>query len=143
MQIKKCRLCNNSDLKLVLNLKPTPVADDFVGENQRNALGVFEGVTGTIELPEKELYYYHNNGNKIIFDEEVVDIFRQEEALYSPKIDTRRIPQTRKDWGEYLAKQAGANMYSKTGNQKKNIITIKGILLQKHFKLLGYLLIKN
>ena len=27
--------------------------------------------------------------------------------------------------------------------QKENIITIKGILPQKHFKLLGYLLIKN
>ena len=37
MQIKKCRLCNNSDLKLVLNLKPTPVADDFVGENPRKS----------------------------------------------------------------------------------------------------------
>jgi len=34
MQIKKCRLCNNNDLKLILNLKPTPVADDFVGENK-------------------------------------------------------------------------------------------------------------
>ena len=92
---------------------------DFVGQNQRNALGVFEGVTGTVELPEKDLFYYDNNGNEIIFEREVIDIFRQEEALYSPKIDVERIPQNWKKWGEYLVRQAKSNMYSKIGQQKK------------------------
>ena len=57
---------------------------DFVGKNQKNALGVFEGITGPIDLPEKDVYFYDNNGSKIIFDEEVVDIFRKEQDLYSP-----------------------------------------------------------
>ena len=96
---------------------------DFVGQNQRNALGVFEGVTGTVELPEKGLFYYDNNGNEIIFEKEVIDIFRQEEALYSPTIDTSRIPKRWKDWGKYIKVQAGANMYPKIGNHKKDIVT--------------------
>ena len=105
---------------------------DFVGEHQRNALGVFEGVTGTIELPEKELYYYDNKGNEIFFDKEVIDIFRQEEALYNPKIDKKRIPQQWKDWGDYLAKQGKYNLYSKLGNQKKDLITqLKGCKIYK------------
>ena len=69
----------------------------MLAQNQRNALGVFEGVTGTVELPEKDLFYYDNNGNEIIFEREVIDIFRQEEALYSPKIDVERIPQNWKN----------------------------------------------
>ncbi len=105
---------------------------DFVGQNQRNALGVFEGVTGTVELPEKDLFYYDNNGNEIIFEREVIDIFRQEEALYSPKIDVERIPQNWKKWGEYLVRQAKSNMYSKIGQQKKDIITnLKGCKIYK------------
>ena len=96
---------------------------DFVGQNQRNALGVFEGVTGTVELPEKELFYYDNNGNEIIFEKEVIDIFRQEEALYSPTVDLNRVPERWKDWGKYIKAQAGANMYPKLGNHKKDIIT--------------------
>jgi SAM-dependent methyltransferase len=34
LQIKKCRLCNGNDIKLALNLKSTPVADDYVRENK-------------------------------------------------------------------------------------------------------------
>ena len=96
---------------------------DFVGQNQRNALGVFEGVTGTVELPDKELFYYDNNGNEIFFEKEVIDIFRQEEVLYSPKIDKNRVPKRWVDWGKYIKAQAGASMYPKIGNHKKDIIT--------------------
>ena len=106
---------------------------DFVGQNQRNALGVFEGVTGTVELPEKELFYYDNNGNEIIFEKEVIDIFRQEEALYAPKINVERIPESWKKWGEYLVRQAKSNMYSKIGQQKKDLITnLKGCEIYKN-----------
>ena len=96
---------------------------DFVGQKQRNALGVFEGVTGAIDIPEKELFYYDNNGNEIIFEKEVVDIFRQEEALYSPTINLKKVPEKWKDWGKYIKAQAGSNMYPKIGNHKKDIIT--------------------
>ena len=34
MRIKKCRLCNSNDIKQVLNLKPTPVGDDFISKNE-------------------------------------------------------------------------------------------------------------
>jgi len=96
---------------------------DFVGKNQQNALGVFEGVTGIVELPEKNLFYFDNNGNEIIFDREVIDIFRQEEALYSPTIDSKKVPEIWRDWGKYIKAQAGGNMYPKIGNHKKDIIT--------------------
>ena len=96
---------------------------DFVGKNQRNALGVFEGITGKMDLPDKETYFHNNNGSQIIFDEEVIDIFRQEEALYSPTIDKEKVPQKWKEWGEYLVRQAKSNMYSKIGQHEKNIVT--------------------
>jgi len=106
---------------------------DFIGSKQRNTLGVFEGVTGTIDIPEKDLFYYDNNGNKIFFDKEVIDIFRQEEALYSPKIKKDKIPEKWKKWGEYLVRQAKSNMYAKIGQHEKNIITqLEGCRIYKN-----------
>ena len=105
---------------------------DFVGKNQKNALGVFEGITGTIDLPEKDVYFYDNNGSKIIFDEEVVDIFRKEQDLYSPRVNIDEIPNNWKEWGEYLKYQGSNNLYNKVGQQNKDIITqLKGCKILK------------
>jgi len=30
----RCRLCNSDDIELVLNLNPTPIADDYIGEGR-------------------------------------------------------------------------------------------------------------
>lgn len=106
---------------------------DFIGSKQRNALGVFEGVTGTIDIPEKDLFHYDNNGNKIIFEKEVIDIFRQEEALYSPKIQKDKIPERWKNWGKYIVRQAKSNMYAKIGQHEKNIVTqLEGCKIYKN-----------
>ena len=95
---------------------------DFVGQNQRNALGVFEGVTGTVELPDKELFYYDNNGNEIFFEKEVIDIFRQYKNIYSPKIDKNRVKKVG-GLGQSISKPKLVPMYPKIGNHKKDIIT--------------------
>ena len=105
---------------------------DFVGKNQHNALDVFGGVTGPIELPEKNVYFYDNNGSQIIFDTEVIDVFRQERDLYLPKVNVDEIPKTWKDWGDYIQFQGANNLYNKIGQQNKNIIVqLKGCKILK------------
>jgi superfamily II DNA or RNA helicase len=105
---------------------------DFVGKNQKNALGVFKGITGDIDLPEKNVYFFNNNDSKIIFDEEVVDIFRKEQDLYSPRVNENEIPENWKEWGEYLKYQGTNNLYNKVGQQNKDIITqLKGCKILK------------
>ena len=38
MQITKCRLCNSSEIKLALSLRPSAIADDFLREDKLSVI---------------------------------------------------------------------------------------------------------
>jgi len=94
---------------------------NFIGKNQRKAFENYKGIFDEIELNEKSEYYY-DNGSKIYFDKKTADIFKHQEALYSTKIDLKKIPEVWREWGEKIKYYSKNKLHSKVGNHSKDII---------------------
>ena len=94
---------------------------NFIGKNQRKAFENYKGIFDDIELDEKGEYYY-DNGSKIYFDAKTVDIFKQQEALYSANINLEKIPKDWKDWGQQIEYYSKNKLHNKVGNHSKDIV---------------------
>jgi superfamily II DNA or RNA helicase len=99
---------------------------DFIG-NYKTAGMVLSGLginNGTLDLQKikrrnKELYYYDNNGCKIEFENEVVDIFRKLEANASKKVRKELINEEWLHYSNYLYDWTKENLYWKVGQQNR------------------------
>lgn len=93
---------------------------NFVGKNQRKAFLPYESIFGNPTLDEKGEYEY-DNGSKIFFSADLVDIFRQQNALYSQTVDMSKVPKKWIEWGEHIKKEIKDNLYNKINKQNKSI----------------------
>jgi len=100
---------------------------DFIG-NYKTAGMVLSGLglnNGTGDLKKikknnKELYYYDNNGCKVEFENEVVDVFKQLEAAATKKIRKNLISDEWMHYANYLYDWTKDNLYWKVGQQNKH-----------------------
>lgn len=116
------RLAPGKDKLRVLN---------FIGQNQRNSFLPYEGLLGDPPLDEKGEYVY-DNGNKVIFSKELVNIFKQQNALYSQTLNLKKIPKKWIEWGEHIKKEIDENLYLKINKQNHDIQThLQGCLIYK------------
>ncbi len=91
---------------------------DFIG-NYKNADIITEGLgiklTDLKPDGEKDVYYYDNNGKKVEFDSNVVDIFKAILSNRSKEVDLSEIDEEKwKDYGDFLDKS------TKTDSENKN-----------------------
>ena len=93
---------------------------NFIGQKQRNPFLPNSDFIGDPELNEKGEYVY-DNGNKVIFSKELVNIFQQQNALYSQSIDKTKIPSKWITWGDHIQKEIEENLYNKINKQNKNL----------------------
>lgn len=71
---------------------------------------------------DKIVYFYDNNGCRVEFDEEVIDIFKKLNALNSKKADLDLIPDEWKDYADYLEENTkeGVKLHWKIGNKNNH-----------------------
>ncbi len=112
------RIYPNKDELLVL---------DFIG-NYQTSPRILEslGISSIKELKKdrnKNLYYYENNGRKVEFQSEVVDIFRFMISRSSKKVRDDLITDKWKAYGEYLYEntRAGVNLFWSVGKKNNNL----------------------
>lgn len=104
---------------------------NFVGKNQRKPFLPHEEFIGDPPLNEKGEFIY-DNGNKVIFSKELVNIFKQQNALYSQTLNIKKIPKKWIAWGEHIKKEIEENLYLKINKQNHNIQThLYGCLIYK------------
>lgn len=112
------RISENKDEVLVL---------DFIG-NYQTAPKILQGlgigkVGDLIEDKEKGVYYYENEGRRVQFQSEVVDIFRFMLSKSSTKVRESLISDEWKAYGEYLElnTKAGTNLFWSVGKKNNNL----------------------
>ena len=113
------RLSNGKEKIIVLNF----FSND---RNQTGAIGFFGTDTGGFKH-EKGKYYFDNNGDKVIFDEEVYVEFQRVEKILNANTtsdDKKNIPLHWQRYGEKLTKHAEENDYWYVGQQEKNLAII-------------------
>ena len=116
------RLAPGKDKLRVLN---------FIGKNQRNSFLPYDEFIGDPPLNEKGEYIY-DNGNKVIFSKELVNIFKQQNALYSQTLNLKKIPKKWIEWGKHIEKEIDENLYLKINKQNHDIQThLHGCLIYK------------
>jgi len=104
---------------------------NFIGKNQRKPFLPNEEFIRDPTLNEKGEFIY-DNGNKIIFSKDLVNIFRQQNALYSQILNLKKIPKKWIEWGEHIKKEIDENLYLKINKQNHNIQThLHGCLIYK------------
>lgn len=104
---------------------------NFVGKNQRKPFLPYEEFIGDPPLNDKGEFTY-DNGNKVIFSKELVNIFKQQNALYSQTLNLEKIPKKWIEWGEHIKKEIGENLYLKINKQNHDIQThLHGCLIYK------------
>lgn len=97
---------------------------DFIG-NYKTAGLILSGlgIKNINDLkPEKEkkgIYHYDNQGCKVIFEYEVIDIFKRLASQSTAKIREELITQQWKEYGEYLEEWTKNNLYWKVGQQNR------------------------
>ena len=99
---------------------------DFIG-NYRTAnkilegLNVKNGIRGLKKVTRdgKDYFIYDLNGCEVVFDTEVVDIFKSNEAIYTKDIKDELITEEWKEYSEYLKKWTENNLYWKRGQQNQ------------------------
>ena len=99
---------------------------DFIG-NYRTActvlsgLGIQNGVRGLIKEKrnEKDVFVFNNNGCKIVFESEVVDIFKSLESLSSKEVKKEFISEEWIEYADYLENWTKNNLYWKRGQQNQ------------------------
>lgn len=112
------RISENKDEILVL---------DFIGNYQTapkilTALGI-NGVADLKEDKSKGIYFYENNGRRVEFQSEVVEIFRFMLSRSSREVRAGLISEEWKAYGEYLANntRAGVNLFWSVGKKNNDI----------------------
>lgn len=99
---------------------------DFIG-NYKTAPRVLDGLG--IKLndlkkdKEKGVYYYDNDGKKVEFQEDVVDIFKYIISHSTKKVNTEIISDEWKEYGEYLQEntKTGNGLFWSVGKKNNNI----------------------
>ncbi len=99
---------------------------DFIG-NYRTAnlildgLSIKGGIRGLKKVTRdgKDLFVYDLNGCEIIFDSEVVDIFRNNEVAHTKEIRNDVIKEEWREYASYLEKWTENNLYWKRGQQNQ------------------------
>jgi superfamily II DNA or RNA helicase len=112
------RIAENKDEILVL---------DFIGNYQTApmvlpALGI-KNVTDLIEDKEKGIYYYENEGKRVEFQSEVVDIFRFMLSRNTHKIRENLISEEWKTYVEYISAntKTGINLFWSVGKKNNDL----------------------
>lgn len=112
------RIAENKDEILVL---------DFIGNYQTapkilTGLGI-KKVTDLKEDREKGIYYYENEGRRVEFQSEVVDIFRFMISKSSVKVRENLISDEWKSYGEYLEANTkpGTNLFWSVGKKNNDL----------------------
>ncbi|MGB3945579.1 MAG: DEAD/DEAH box helicase family protein [Candidatus Saccharimonadales bacterium] len=99
---------------------------DFIG-NYRTAPKILTGLgVGISELEhdaEKGIYYYDNDGRRVMFQDEVVDIFRFMASRNSRKVRDELISEEWNEYAEYLKDNTseGKNLYWSIGKKNNDI----------------------
>ena len=81
---------------------------------------------------EKDIYYYDNDGRNVIFDEEVVDIFKYFKSTSTKTINEDLISNDWKNYGSFIkdASAIGKNLYWSVG-KKNNHMEVHLFILEK------------
>jgi superfamily II DNA or RNA helicase len=100
---------------------------DFIG-NYKTAGLILSGLgiknTNQLEVKkrkEKEMYVYDNNGCKVTFESEVIDIFKKLASQSTKEVRKELISEEWQEYGEYLKKWTKKNLYWKTTQQNANL----------------------
>lgn len=99
---------------------------DFIG-NYRTAPKILQGLglgVGDFEHDvEKDVYYYDNNGRKVVFQNEVVDIFRFMASRNSREVRQELISEEWSDYAEYLRENTseGKNLFWSIGKKNNDL----------------------
>ena len=108
---------------------------DFIGNYKSSpqildSLGISTG--DLIYDKEKDIYYYDNNGRSVIFDEEVVDIFKYFKSASTKTIDENLISNNWKNYGTFIKDSSakGKNLYWSVG-KKNNHLEVHLFILEK------------
>lgn len=73
----------------------------------------------TDQKEPKELFVYDNNGCEVVFEEEVVDIFKLLDAKSNKKVAKNVLSEEWLEYGEYLEEFTTKNLYWKRGQQNQ------------------------
>jgi len=99
---------------------------DFIGNYKTanvilDGLYIKNGLRGLkkIKRDGKDLYIYDTNGCEIVFDSEVVNIFKVNEATYSKEIKNNVIGQEWREYSSYIERWTKDNLYWKRGQQNQ------------------------
>ena len=105
------RLANNKKCLKVL---------DFIG-NYRTANITLDGLGITLDGlkhdAEKDIYYYDNNGKCVIFEAEIIQIFKRIISRQSKTVDLSKIEQRWQDYADFL------DQSTRTDEDRKNSVT--------------------
>jgi superfamily II DNA or RNA helicase len=100
---------------------------DFIGNYQTAhkilpALGI-NGPGELIHDSEKDIYYFDNNGRKVIFESEVVKIFRIMTSRATKRVRTEVLNEEWKNYGEYVHENTkeGVKLIWKLGNKNRHM----------------------
>ena len=99
---------------------------DFIGNYRTaniilEALNIKNGVRGLkkVHRDGKEMFVYDINGCEVVFDAEVVDIFKSNEAVHSKEVKNDVIAAEWREYADYIEKWTKDNLYWKRGQQNQ------------------------
>ena len=98
---------------------------DFIG-NYQTAPRVLDGLgikLTDLKKGDKDIYYYDNDGKRVEFQEDVVDIFKYITSHSTRKVNTDAISEEWKDYGDYLEEntRTGNGLFWSVGKKNNNI----------------------
>lgn len=98
---------------------------DFIG-NYQTAPRVLDGLgikLTDLKKGDKDIYYYDNDGKRVEFQEDVVDIFKYIASHSTRKVNTDAISEEWKDYGDYLEEntRTGNGLFWSVGKKNNNI----------------------
>lgn len=98
---------------------------DFIG-NYQTAPRVLDGLgvkLGDLKKDEKDIYYYDNDGKRVEFEEDVVDIFKYIASHSTRKVNSDAISDEWKDYGNYLEDntRTGNGLFWSVGKKNNNM----------------------
>lgn len=105
---------------------------DFIGNYKTahkilSALGI-NGVGELIYDKEKDIYYYDNNGRQVVFESEVVKIFRIMSSRATKKVRPEVLDEKWIEYADYLEKWTKKNLYWKIGQQNRHFdVQLEGL----------------